>query len=518
MPSTRPARRFPRTAVATPHYLASAAGAGVLARGGNAVDAAVAANITLAVVAPYTCGPGGDLFAIVHDGAPQGYLGSGRSAVGDSRDALIALEPDGSMPVLGARAVAVPGAVDGWFALLERWGTRSFGELAADAHRYATDGFEVPERTARDMFEGFVGIYGESSSWFGGYGSVRPGTRLHQPDLARTLELLATDGPDAYYRGAIAEAIADTVQAEGGRMTVDDLRNHRGEWTAPLSASFRDVTVYELPPPTQGVTALEALRIADRFPRRTDGPDRQHLLVEAVKQSLADRDEFVSDPGHMRTPAGALITDEWVASRRSRIDPTRALRPVVGRPQQGGTAYLCAADGDGLLVSLIQSNFLAFGSGVRVRGWGINLNNRASSFNLDPTSVNVFAPGKRPMHTLVPAFATRDGRPWLVFGTMGADAQTQVHVQLLTRLLDDRADVQEAIDAPRWRVEPGRWGVTVERRADGRVVDGLRTRGHEVTVSGSYDSGMGHAHAIEVVPAGYAAAGDPRADGAALGS
>jgi gamma-glutamyltranspeptidase len=340
---------------------------------------------------------------------------------------------------------------------------------------------------------------------------------LRQPGLVRLLSTLATDGRDAYYRGPVGAAIAETVQREGGRLSIDDLRAHRGEWAEPLRADFRDVTVAELPPPTQGVAALEALRIVDGWEPQPDDAGRHHLMIEAVKQALADRDTFVSDPDHMTVAATDLVDDTWITERRGRIDPTRVATPVSGRMQRGGTAYLCAADGDGLVVSLIQSNFLSFGSGVHVPEWGINLNNRGSSFTLDPSSVNVFAPGKRPMHTLVPALALRYGRPWLVFGTMGADAQTQVHVQLLIRVIDDGLDVQEAIDAPRWRVAPQRWNVTVERRFDDEMVAGLRERGHDVNPSSPYDSGMGHAHAIELVESGFAVASDPRCDGAALG-
>jgi len=340
---------------------------------------------------------------------------------------------------------------------------------------------------------------------------------LRQPAMARTIECLASDGPDAYYHGPIADAIATAVQAAGGALTTDDLAAHTGRFAEPLRAPYREVEIAELPPPTQGVTALEALRILDGTRLPAEGADRQHRLVEATTLALADREQYVSDPDAMPVPAATLLADEWVEGRRRILDPARAAAEVTGAGRRGGTAYLCAADADGLLVSLIQSNFLAFGSGVHVPEWGINLNNRGSSFSLDPTSVNVLAPSKLPMHTLIPAMALRGGEPWLVFGSMGGDAQAQVHVQLMAHVVDDGADPQVAIDAPRWRVEPASGQLLSERRFPPELLDDLRTRGHTVQTVRSLDSGMGHAHAILRTPGGYAIATDPRAEGAALG-
>jgi len=508
------AKCFPRAGVATPHYLASAAGLATLAEGGNAIDAVIAANLALGVVAPYFCGYGGDLFAIVWDGELQGYLGSGRSPAATTREA-VAADHD-AMPVLGAHTVTVPGAVAGWFALLERWGTRSFGDLAGHGLRYARDGFEVTPAAA-PIFEGCGPMYADFAAWHDTYGSVAAGTVLRQPALARTIEVLATDGPDAYYRGAIAEAMATAAQAGGGVLTTSDLAAHGGRWETPISAQYRDVEVAELPPPTQGVTALEALRILDGFELPGDGPARQHLLIEAMKLALVDRDEHVSDPAVMRTPAELLLADEWVERRRAVLDPEHATAPAPIAAHTGGTAYLCAADGDGLLVSLIQSNFLAFGSGVHVPEWGINLNNRGSSFTLGADHVNVLAPSKLPMHTLIPAMALRDREPWLVFGSMGGDSQAQVQVQLLAHVVDDGADVQAALDAPRWCIDPSNWQMRAERGFAPEMIDGLEGRGHAPRPAPRGDTGMGHAHAIARRPGGYAVATDPRAEGAALG-
>ncbi len=514
------ARRFPRDAVATAHYLASASGLAVLAGGGNAVDAAVAANLTLGVVTPYACGYGGDLFAVVWDGALHGYLGSGRSPAEATRDDVAARAGTPHMPVFGADTVTVPGGVAGWFDLLARWGTRDFGSLAEDAIAYARDGFEISAGAAPVFTEGAQLYRAEDPSfaaWRRLYADVGPGTWLRQPSLARTLERLAADGPDAYYKGPIGDAIVATLAEHGSAMRRGDLATHAGEWTPPLRAPYRDVEVVELPPPTQGVTALEALRIVDGLPRRDTPVDREHVRIEALKQALADRDRYVTDPDHMPRDATELLAEPWIESRRRVLRLDRAVDPDPGVAQPGGTTYLCAADRDGLLVSLIQSNFMSFGSGVHVPEWGVNLNNRGFSFSLDHDRPNVFAPGKRPMHTLIPAMAFRDGAPWLVFGSMGGDAQAAVHVQLLSHLVDRRADPADALVAPRWRVDPGTWRVHAERRFPAELLEGLRARGHDVEVTRAFETSMGHAHVIRLESPGYAAAADPRSEGAALG-
>ncbi len=507
---------FPRSGLATPHYLASAAGAAVLARGGNAVDAIVGANLALGVVAPYYCGYGGDLFAIVWDGALHGYLGSGRSpqsaTIDGVRDAL------GATPLLiGPHSVTVPGAIAGWFDLLARWGTMSFGDLAQDAIRYARDGFELTPLGAAAA-QGYQRFYREFAEWQAVYADRTAGERLVQEPLARLIELLAAEGPDAYYRGPVADAVAEAVQRYGGSMAPADLAGHAGVWTEPLRAAYRDVEIVELPPPTQGVAVLEAMRILDGYDLAAlDAVTRTHLVVEAVKVALRDRDDHVTDPDAMAVAPEDLYADDWVAVRRDGIDPDRASVPAPGFPQRGGTAYLCAADGDGLMISLIQSNFLAFGSGVHVPEWGINLNNRGSSFALDPSRANALAPGKLPMHTLIPAMVMRDGLPDLVFGSMGGDAQAQVHAQLLVAVVDEGCDPQVAIDRPRWRVEPWDWKVRIEADADPDLVAGLAARGHDLVEVIARDTGMGHAHAIAPHRPGYGVATDPRAEGAAVG-
>ncbi|HZJ26774.1 MAG TPA: gamma-glutamyltransferase family protein [Acidimicrobiia bacterium] len=527
-PRSATARRYPAAALVTPHYLATAAGTDVLARGGNAVDAIVAANLVLGVVTPYFCGVGGDIFAVVWDGSLHGYLGAGRAPAGATPEAVRnatqgdhvppayrALAGGTRAPGLGPHSVTVPQAVEGWFTLLGRWGTRSFGDVATAAIGLARDGFELTT-TGCEMFAGAATIYSAFPAWNRRYGGLTPGARLRQPGLADLLELLAADGPDAYYRGPVAESIVETVRAEGGFLDEEDLAAHAGEFCAPLRANYRDSEIVELPPPTQGVTALEILRILDGFELAgMDPAARQHLIAEATKLGLLDRDEHVTDPIHMRSAARELLADDHIVSRRAEIDPESVIDRPAGVPQRGGTAYLCAADSDGLLVSLIQSNFFAFGSGLHVHRWGINLQNRGASFSLDDRSVNVIAPGKRPMHTLIPAMVMRDDEPWLVFGSMGGDAQAQVHAQVLARRIDDRADIQAAIHAPRWRLEPDDWAtMRIEDRVPADVAERLTALGHRVRTVAPFDSGMGHAHAIELTPGGYAAAVDPRCEGA----
>jgi gamma-glutamyltranspeptidase / glutathione hydrolase len=504
--------------VASPYHLASAAGLEVLASGGNAVDAAVATNLTLGVVVPYLCGYGGDLFALIwRDGRLFAYNGSGRAPGAATVDAVRNAAGSDTMPTFGPLAVTVPGAVEGWFTLLERFGSRTFPQLAQTALRHARDGFVLSPAGAESIHRSRQ-RFGWSASWLSVYGEAAAGDVFRQPDLSATIERLASDGPDAYYRGPIGAAIAEQVRALGGLMTPDDLVAHRGGWFEPLSTRFRDVEVFELPPNTQGVTALEAMNIVEALGSLPpDGPDRHHLLLEAAKLAAMDRDAHVSDPAAMRVRPEDLSSAAWGAERAGWIDPDRAGRPALGRPATGGTAFLCASDREGTLVSLIQSNYMGFGSGVTVPGWGINLQNRGAFFSLDPSHVNAIGPGKRTLHTLIPAMAFREERPWLVFGAMGGDGQPQTHLQLLTRLLDDGAGLQEAVDAPRWFVSPGDWSVTVESRFDPIIQEGLARRGHRVAVAGPFDSIMGHANAIMVTADGYVAATDPRTEGAALG-
>ncbi|MGO9872562.1 MAG: gamma-glutamyltransferase family protein [Acidimicrobiia bacterium] len=512
------ARSYPSGVVATPHYLATSAGLAMLASGGNAIDAALAANLVLAVVTPYMCGVGGDLLAIVWDGDVHAYRGVGRAPAGATLGAVREESGSEAMPTFGPHACTVPGAVDGWFTLLDRWGTRSFGDVSAAARRYAIDGFPLTRRGAwffarnAQTFEHF-GLHDFTDA----YGAPTAGAWVRQPELARTLQVLADDGPDAYYRGPIGAAIAQRLQQAGGFLTSEDLAAHAGAWVEPLRTSVRGAEILEMPPPTQGIAALEALRITDRLDLGADGPDRQHLLIESMKMALADRDEYLGDPAAMTVDCDALLADEWIGDRRARLDPARAQHFSPRRTPSGGTIYLNAADRDGLLVSLIQSNFFGAGCGLRVGEWGINLHNRGSAFNFDAGHPNVFGPSKMPLHTLIPGLALRDGRPWLVFGSEGGHGQAQTHLQILTRMLVDGDDPQAAISAPRFTIDPDTARVAIEDHFDPAWIEELRRRGHDLDVVPGHRHGPGIAHAIECLVSGYRAGSDPRAEGGTAG-
>ena len=508
------ALRFPQGVVVTPHHLASSAGVRILAAGGTAVDAAIAANLVLAVVTPYHCGPGGDLLALVWDGQAHGYVGVGRSPANASLEQARAALAAPVMPATGPHTVTVPGAVDGWFALLARFGRMSFGRLAAAAIDYAQDGFPVSERGARAIAaaaEQPMGI-----DWHRLYAGVQPGTVLRQPGLGALLDRLARNGPEVFYDGAVASSIAAAVRAYGGSLTPDDLAVHHGEWVSPLLGSFGGVDVMQLPPPTQGVTALQALAIIDGLDLPPDSAARTHLLIEATKQAIHDRSEHVADPGWMRTPTEELLAPAHIDGLRAAIDPRRAVAPAA-TSLVGGTAAIVAADSEGRIAIVMQSNFRGFGSGITVPEWGINLHDRGSSFVLRAEHPNAYGPAKRPLHTLAPMFAFREGRPWLAFGTMGGDGQIQTHVQVLTRMVVDGDDVGTAVDAPRWFVSPEDWWVGIEGRVGPRVLDDLAERGHRVTRVGAYESLMGHAQAVVVDDHGYIATSDRRTEGAAVG-
>jgi gamma-glutamyltranspeptidase/glutathione hydrolase len=490
----------------------------MLAEGGNAVDAAFAANFVLAVVTPYMCGFGGDLLAMVWDGSLHAYRGVGRAPAGATPAFVREQSGESEMPVFGPHPVTVPGAVEAWFALIDKFATRSFGDLVARALHYAENGFTLTKRGAW-FFRNSALLYDHFglSDFRDAYGDVHAGDRVRQPALARTIRALAESGPDAYYRGLLGAAIAERIQAAGGCMTVADLAAHTGAWVEPLHAPFRDVEIFEMPPPTQGFTALEALRIADGLDLGPDGPDREHLLVESVKLALADRRDYLGDPDAMTIAPERLYADDWVTSRRAHIDPLRAGAALTRREPDGGTIYMCAADGDGMLVSLIQSNYSGAGSGLRVQEWGLNLHNRGSAFVLDEAHANCIGPGKMPLHTLIPAMAMRDGRPWLVFGTEGGHGQAQTHTQLMVRMLVDRDDPQRAISAPRFTIDPGTGRIAMEDHFPSDWIDDLRRRGHEIDVVRGYRHGPGIAHAIRCEHPGYVCASDPRAEGGTAG-
>ncbi len=529
----RPPTRCVNGVVASPHYLASMAGARVLADGGNAVDAAVATNAALTVVYPHMCALGGDAFWLIQvDGEqqPRGLNGSGR-APAVARLEWFQERGIAEMPHRGMLPVTVPGAVDSWATALEAHGTRSLDQVLAPAIQYASEGFPVSAKLAAAI-EHATELLEQNPAAASVYlPSGRPprtGELLVQSDLGRSLELLARQGRDALYRGSLGSAIAATSRRLGGLLDEADLARHRSDWVDPIRTTYRGTTIFELPPPTQGILALEMLKLAEGYDLNLLGPASAgltHLLVEAKKLAYLDRDRYLTDPDFAEIPTERLLSSEYAAAQRERVDPARAQShaPAAAYPQ-GDTIALCTADRWGNAVTLIQSIYMGFGSGVMADGTGIMLQNRGAYFSLQPSHPNRIAPNKRTFHTLIPGMAFRDGRPWLVFGTMGADGQPQTHVQVLTNMIDFGMNVQEAIEAPRWL--SGRFVLgdppdvlNLEARFADAVLADLEARGHQVRRLEAWAEVMGHAQAIEVDPSSGVLAGgaDPRGDGAAIG-
>lgn len=538
-----PLARGARGAVVAPHHLATAAGLRMLDEGGSAVDAAIAANAVLAVVAPNMCGVGGDAFWLVWDegaGEQVAINGSGRAPSGADPAALRARGLT-RIPLRGPLGISVPGAVRSWSDAHRRWGRLPRERVIAPAIEHAAAGFAVwgglaasIERTAASLGD---------APWAAGFHRVyrphgrpwRPGEVLGLPALATTLSALARDGFDALYDGPLGERQARFLAEAGAPFVLADVRDHRSEWGAPIATTYRGVRVTTHPPNSVGVVALETLRVLETFdppPADAFGPggwrDARwvHAGIEASKLALADRDRWVADPAVRDVPVGRLLGHEHVAGLAGRIDPRRADRdptPVV--TLVGGTAYLAAVDADGNAVSLIQSNAAGFGSGVVDPETGISYQDRGSSFRLEPDHPNVLTPGKRTTHSLMPGMLFRAGerRPWVVAGSMGGDIQPQVHVQLVSALVDAGADVATAVAAARWFVEPeGAGGPPLHVGLDAHAADGLaealEALGHAVHRQEPFAS-HSHCHAIELVDGGpasggsLAAATDPRSPG-----
>ncbi|MPZ26824.1 MAG: gamma-glutamyltransferase [Micromonosporaceae bacterium] len=513
----------PRGVCATSQPLAAAVGAGVLQRGGNAVDTAIAAAATLTVLQPGSNDIGGDLFAIVWDGQRlHGLNGSGRAPAALTREA-VRPGPDGGMPVRGWPAVTVPGAPAGWRDLHDRFGSLPFRELLADAIGYAEHGYPVSPTVAQSWAAGVARHAELTGPEYAEWGRVwtidgrapRAGQQWRNPDAARTLRLIADSRADAFYHGEIGQALADHAARTGGFLTAADLAGHSSSWVDPVAADYRGHQVWELPPNGQGIAALLALNLLDGLDLSgADEVERRHTEIEAMKLGFADAQAYVADPDLVEVPTAALLSRAYADRRRAEIGPVAA-DPKPGDPARGGTVYLCTADADGRMVSLIQSNFQGFGSYVAVPGYGFGLQNRGAGFSLDPDHPNVLAPGKRPFHTIIPGFLTRDGAPVGPFGVMGGHMQPQGHVQLMVRTLDEGRDPQAALDAPRWFWPAGR-RVHAEPELGEAVLAGLRSRGHEVTAGEAF---FGYGQAIWRLPdgTGYVAGSEPRADGCAVG-
>jgi gamma-glutamyltranspeptidase/glutathione hydrolase len=445
---------------ATSQPLATQTALRILQSGGSAVDAAIAANAVLCLTEPTGCGLGGDLFAIVWDSASQrlhGLNGSGRSPAGLTRDVFqnAGLE---KIPANGPLPVSVPGCVDGWFTLHERFGKLPMTAVLDPAIRYAREGFPLTEVIARDWDRGAAKLReqpGFRETFLPDDRAPAKGEIFRNEALANTLESIARGGRDAFYEGDIARTIDAFMERIGGYLRHSDLAAHRSEWVDPVSSDYRGYQLWELPPNGQGIAALQMLNILEGFDLRSSGfgsPDHLHWLVEAKKLAFADRARFYADPAFSSIPVAELISKDYAASRRALIDPARAALAVEpGSPalEHGDTVYLTVADSDRNMVSLIQSNYSGFGSGLCPDGLGFCLQNRGELFDLAEGKPNSYAPGKRPFHTIIPAFVTRNGRPWLSFGVMGGATQPQGHVQILLNLIDFDMNLQEAGDAPR---------------------------------------------------------------------
>ncbi len=449
----------PHAMAATSHPLATQIALDVMKAGGSAVDAAIAANAALGLMEPTGNGIGGDLFAIVWDPKTRrlhGYNGSGRSPKGLSLQWFVDngyrdIPPHGPLPV------TVPGTVDAWFALHERFGRLPIADNLAPAIRYARDGHPVHETIAY-YWDRSVPIL---SKWPGfaeqftiDGRAPRKGELWTNPNLANTLQAIADGGRDAFYRGGIAKTIDAYFRAHGGFLRYEDLAEHRGEWVEPVSVNYRGVDVWELPPNGQGIAALQMLTILEGYDFSNiafGSAEHVHLFVEAKKLAFADRARWYADPAFHPAPVAQLLSDDYAAARRALIDRERAAKAVDAGAvlNQGDTIYLTTADREGMMVSLIQSNYRGMGSGMAPPGLGFIFQDRGEQFVLKPGHPNSFAPGKRPFHTIIPAFLTRDGQPWVSFGVMGGAMQPQGHAQIVMNLVDFGMNLQEAGDAPR---------------------------------------------------------------------
>jgi gamma-glutamyltranspeptidase len=543
-----------RGMVACANYFATQAGLRILMQGGNAIDAAIAANATMTVVYPSTCSAGGDVFMLIwHEKSQRLYAlnGSGRAPQG-MRPEYFAAQGMRSIPERGPLAINVPGAVDGWFAALGRFGSLPVETVLAPAIEYAQDGVPVTAKLSGWLAKAELLLKRWDSSANIFLADKRPpkaGEVLRQSQLARTYRTLAKEGRDAFYNGSLAQSITDYVQKVGGVLSMEDMRQHHSDWVEPISTSYRGYDVYEFPPNTQGITALEMLNIIEGYDLKSFGyqsSEYLHVLLEAKKLAFADRDAYVSDPAFVDVPVERLLSKAYAEEQRKRINPQRALASVTsGLEKEGDTMYLCVADGEGNVVSLIQSLYMGFGSGVVGGDTGVLLHNRGAYFSLDKRHVNYLQPGKRTMHTLTPAMVLRNGKPYMALGTMGGDAQPQIHVQLLTAILDFGMNPQQAITAPRWRsgrmrlyppvrhndLIPGQRGldehtdrdvaevVVMEKRFTNGAPLLLEMLGHRIQLEESWGDGMGHAQAIRIDPEAhlFEGAADPRCDGLALG-
>lgn len=522
-----PSQRQPVMAanmVATSQPLAAQTGLHILRQGGNAVDAAIATAAVMAVTEPCSNGLGADNFALVwHEGKLHGLNASGRAPK------AMTIEHFGGkklMPTRGWDAVTVPGAVSGWVALSKKFGKLPFARLLEPAIHYASDGFPVAPLTS-GFWAKSIPLFGHDpefrKTFLPGGHAPKVGEKFRNPNQARSLQLIADSEGEAYYRGELAHKFVAHAQSTGGLFTLDDLASHTADWVDPISIEYHGVRVHEIPPNGQGLAVLQALAILqerDIRPLEPDCPDVLHLQIEALKLAFADAHRYIADPKYMDVTVEQLLDPQYIKQRAALIDPDRAGDPKAGTPKPGGTILLTAADAAGNMVTLIQSNYQGFGSGIVIPNTGIHLQNRGACFVLTPGHPNQIAGGKRPYHTIIPAFMTRKSEAGIeeslmAFGVMGGFMQPQGHLQVASRFIDFALNPQSALDGPRWQVTTGK-RVLIEPGFAPEVYEELKHRGHELVPEPRTIS-FGAGQAILRLKDCYAGASDPRHDGQAVG-
>jgi gamma-glutamyltranspeptidase / glutathione hydrolase len=521
---------FARNIVSASHPLAAQAGLRMIAACGNAVDAAVAAAAVMTLVEPCSNGLGSDSFCILWDGQRLHGLNASGPAPALWTPQYFREQHGGGAtpPARGWGSVTVPGAVASWVAMNQRFGKLPFADLLAPAIDIAERGYAVPVVIQHKWQLAFAVKELISQPGFAEVFLPRGrvpevGELMRMPGAAKALRAIAATRGDAFYRGEIAQAIERQAKAQGGALRAADLAAFEAQWVEPIGVDYHGHRLHEIPPNGQGIAALIALGIAEHFGIRDlpiDGVAAQHLLIEAMKLGFADTYRYVAEPAAMSVTPAQMLDRAYLAQRAKLIDPRRAQSFSAGTPPKGGTIYLTAADERGMMVSFIQSNYMGFGSGVCVPEWGVSLQNRGHGFSLDAASPNVVAPGKRPFHTIIPAFLTKDGRPQMSFGVMGGNMQPQGHLQTLVRILDHRQNPQAACDAPRWRFDGG-LSVEVEPEMNRDTVAGLIALGHRIEPKFDSYMDLGAGQFIwrlgDPAVEGYVAASDPRRDGLAAG-
>ena len=515
--------------VASSQPLAVEAGVSILKKGGNAIDAAIATALTLGVVEPMSTGIGGDAFFLYQRAADNRIYGVNGSGRCPRRLTLEELRRRGiqGIPQSGLASVTVPGAIDAFAEVQQRHGQLRFADVLEPAIHYASEGFPVSEIIAK-QWQGAAPLlsqYPSSARTYLTNGRAPQAGDVHrQPNLARTLKILAAEGRDAFYRGEIARQMVQFSQENGGFFELGDFAAHTTEWVEPIKVDYRGYTVLELPPNGQGIAALIALNILEGFDLAAmeyGSAAYYHLLIEATKQAFADRNRYVADPAMADLPIQGLLSKEYAKARRQEIAPDRAGDYAAGVPLPfGNTVYVSCVDRERNVVSLIHSLFMGFGSGVVAGDTGICLQNRGAGFVADPQHPNALAPGKRPLHTIIPAMILKDERPWLSYGVMGGDVQPQGHVQVSLNLIDFNMNVQEAIEAPRYRILGGKL-VALERAISHEVRRGLEAMGHELSPYGEVPPGTpyggGQAILIDAQRGVLQGGSDHRKDGCAIG-